>query len=424
MLPGERAWASPWAALAALLAGMMLGTLFPAQLAWLGAAVGALFALLVALAPFLIFLTIAPAVLGLLRAGGAARFALLVVGAVLAGEVLAGLTAIALLAPLFQLGLASPAAQGGSIATIEARPFLVALRSPSLTAVWYGALAALLLHAGARTRLRGLCAPTAEVLTRAGQGAIAVLGRALRLAFPPLLFAVGAFLPTGAREAAATGEATLGGSGLAGLGGASPVAWYFLSVLAHVVILAAVLAGAALLVSRLTGFPLRRLARGYLVEVYAFAWATASSAASLPVNLERARGGLGVRAEVRDFILPLGTTVNRHGSVVSALVLTVVASLLVGYRPGVLDLLVLMLPLVLVVTGAPPVPAGTAVVAPPVVLSVLPIPAAQHAAFAAVFFAFGVGLTDQFRTGVNVTTNGLLALLFERRGPPAGGKVK
>jgi Na+/H+-dicarboxylate symporter len=188
-----------------------------------------------------------------------------------------------------------------------------------------------------------------------------------------------------------------------------------------VALLAAFVVAALLVMRRVARFPVRRFLADYALYVYPFAWATASSAATIPINLERVGLGLGVRREVRDLLVPVGATLNRPGSMTSAVILTVVAAMLLGVRPGALDLLVLLLPLTLVIVAAPSVPAGTAVVAPPVILSVLPIPPEAHAAFAALFFAFGVGLTDQFRTGVNAIGTGLLCVLYDKAWPRFAG---
>lgn len=422
-----RAWLGPLAGLAALLAGIALGALFPGPLAPVGAAVRAAFGAIALAAPLLIFATIVPAVAGLLRSRVAGRFAAAVVVTFLAGSAAAGLLAALLLVPAFQLDLAPRAGVGG--ATLGPSTLLLGLTSQAFTAVWYGALVGLILEKASGTRLRGAAAPTLRVLTRVGVDGVEALGRALRRGFPALLFLVGIYLPLGAAQAVDASSAALAGAGpLAQLGGASPVAWYFVSVLAHAAILAVLAGGAIVLACKAARFPLRRFLRDYFVDVFPFAWATASSAATIPVNLERARDGLGVRSEVRDFIMPLGATVNRQGSLVSAMVLTVVAALLVGHRPSLVELLALLLPMTLVVSSAPPVPAGTAVVAPPVAIAVLALPPGTEAAFAAIFFAFGVGLSDQLRTGINAVSNGWYSIVFERAFPrlarSAAGSMK
>src|SRR5207249_7953247 len=84
------------------------------------------------------------------------------------------------------------------------------------------------------------------------------------------------------------------------------------------------------------GYSVGRFVREYLAYVYPFAWATSSSAASIPVNLERT-AALGVRKEVRDFVVPLGATVNLDGAIIAVFLITPMASMLVGYTPSFVD---------------------------------------------------------------------------------------
>lgn len=415
----------PWAGLAALLLGLALGALLPLQLAGVGRGVEGGFRLLGDAVPFLVLFTLVPALLGMLRRAHAGRFAAAVVGAILASLFAAALLAVALLTLLFQLPVDTAA---GSLTAVPLEGFALAVSSRPIQGLALAVVVAAFLHLGARSRsLAWFCRPTGEVVTRVGVDGVEGLGRLLKAAMVPLLLLVGVFIPTAVANAADAGGAAVEGRAGA-LGGLPPVAWYFLSVGVHVLILAIFVAGTTLLMVRRTGFPLRRYAGEYLAYVYPFAWSTASSAATLPLNLARARDGLGVRPEVREFIMPIGTLVNRTGSIVSAFTLTVVAGLLVGYQATLPDLLALLVPLTLIIAAAPPLPAGTAIVGAPVALAVLPIPPEAHAAFAAVFFAFGVGLSDQFRTGVNAVSNGFLCVLFdhawprwfERPAPPAG----
>jgi Na+/H+-dicarboxylate symporter len=161
-----------------------------------------------------------------------------------------------------------------------------------------------------------------------------------------------------------------------------------------------------------TKFSVKRFVKDYLLYVYPFAWATSSSTASIPINLERT-GALGVRKEVREFVIPLGATVNLDGAIIAVFVITPMAAMLVGYRPTLLDLLLLVIPVKLVTLGVPGIPGGVATVVPPLVSEILPIPPDMRATFVAIWFGFSVGLSDQFRTGVNAATNGVVALMFE-----------
>jgi Na+/H+-dicarboxylate symporter len=171
--------------------------------------------------------------------------------------------------------------------------------------------------------------------------------------------------------------------------------------------------GFAYLVMRHTRLPFRTFLRDYFADVYPYAWATASSSATIPINLERAASGLRVRRQVRDFVIPLGATVNLDGTMIGGIVTAVAAAQMVGYTPTLVDLFLILVPLSIITIGVPGIPGGLAAVAAPVMTSLLPLPAGTEAAFTAIFIGFNIGLSDQFRTGVNSVDNGILSRLFE-----------
>ncbi|MFA5860852.1 MAG: cation:dicarboxylase symporter family transporter, partial [Candidatus Thermoplasmatota archaeon] len=256
--------------------------------------------------------------------------------------------------------------------------------------------------------------PTLDVVRLMGVEGIALVGRAIKAVFPFLLFGIGIFIPTSIGAAIAKSEAGIrGATHFDTAFGANPVGLYLLTVWVQVLIFIVFMTLATLAVCAYAGFPIKRFIKDYLLYVFPFAWATSSSAASIPVNLERTQA-LGVRKEVRDFVIPLGATVNLDGAIMACFVITPMAAMLVGYRPSFIDLLLLVIPIKLVTMGVPGIPGGIAVVVPPVVADILPIPEEGKAAFLAIWFGFSVGLSDQFRTGVNTTTNGLVAILFEK----------
>lgn len=403
----------PLVGLAALFLGVALGSIFPTELSPVGEGVRAVFGFVADAAPYVIFFTLVPAVLGMLSTGSAARFALWASVAFVVATALSGILAILVLVPLFRLELI---AGGGSVVealrAVGVQTVLLAHTSPPFIAIWYGTLVALFLHFGAKWKpLAWFARPTGQVITKVGVDGVEVVGKGFKIGLPAILLAIGVFIPTNVGSAVGSAQRNL--SGLAAVGGANPVVWYFLSVAVLVVILAILVLAGTAAVCWYTGFSFKRFFRDYFAYVYPFAWATASSAATIPINLDRAKDGLGVRKEVRDFIIPLGATVNLDGTMVGAFVLTVISGILVGYTPTALDLVVLVLPLTLVSIGVPGIPGGMSAVAPPVIVAILPIPLAAQAAFIAVFFAFGIGLSDQFRTGVNSCNNGLLCVLFE-----------
>lgn len=401
--------------LGALALGMLLGSIYPSELSPIGEGVRAIFKVIADAAPYIIYLTLVPAVLDMLATGSAAKFAAAASLSFVLATALAGLWAILILVPVFQLSFGFGGGDvGTAVSRVGAETFALAHSSPPFIAIWFGTLVALFLHFGVRWRATAwLCRPTGEIYRVVGVKGVELLGLAVKKTLPAVLFAIGVFIPTSVASALQRSQDSIDQSGGLGSLGASPVAWYFISVGVMVLILFSFLAVATWLVARYTRFSVKAIVRDYLLYVYPFAWATASSAASIPINLERTEHALKVRKEIRDFIIPLGATVNLDGTMMGAFVLTVVAGILVGYEPTIFDLLVLVIPLTVVTIGVPGIPGGLALVAPPVITAFLPMAPAQATLFQAIFFGFSIGLSDQFRTGVNTCNNGLLCRLFE-----------
>lgn len=402
--------------LVALALGMGLGTLFPSVFSPVGDAVAWGFGWLAKAAPYIIFFTISAAIVDMLKGGKAAKFAGWVGVAFTLAGLLAAFLAIFLAVPMFRLKWSGGAASGSLFGGHSFEEVLLAHLTPSLIAVLYAILVMVLLHLASRWRwVAWFAQPTMRVVRAVGVEGIALVGRGIKAAFPFVLFGIGVYIPTGIAKAV-----TQSSKGLASatrvdtIFGTNPVALYFLTVAMQVVALAVFMAIVVGVVCWYTGFPIRRFFKDYFAYVYPFAWATSSSAASIPVNLERTGDGLGVRKEVRDFVIPLGATVNLDGAIMACFIITTMAAILTGYTPTFLDLLLLVIPIKLVTMGVPGIPGGIAAVVPPLVSEILPIPEENKAAFLAIWFGFSVGLSDQFRTGVNTTTNGVVALLFEK----------
>ena len=403
--------------LVALALGMGLGTAFPDQLAPVGAAVGWGFSGLAKAAPYIIFFTIAAAIIDMLRTGKAGRFALWVSIVFTVLGLLAGFLAILMTVPLFSLSWTGGESDVGAILhTIGLKTLLLTHSSPSFIAVFYAAFCAVLLNYGAKWKgTEWVCRPTLDVIRMVGVQGIALVGRGLKVAFPYLLFGIGIFIPRAIGNAVARTEQGLGtNAAVQTVVGSNPVALYFLTVWMQVIVLAVFIFALIFVTCWLTKFSLKQFFKEYFLYVYPFAWATSSSAASIPVNLERTESGLKVRKEIREFIIPLGATVNLDGAIMACFVISTMAAILVGYRPTFVDLLILLIPIKIVTLGVPGIPGGIAAVVPPVVAEILPLPPGTDGAFIAIWFGFSVGLSDQFRTGVNTTTNGIVSMWFER----------
>lgn len=400
--------------LAFLGVGVGAGSLFPDQLLFIGEGVNNAFGFLGDFAPYLIFLTLTPALGGMLRTGSAARFA----GAVSVGMVVstfsAGFFGILVAVPVLNLPLG--VAKGGVlgiIGEIVNRTGQDVLTSDPFVAIYGAIVVAVGLYAGERYEASEWFArPTAEVLEQVGVDGVEYVGAWIKRLLPAILFALGVFIPTSASNAVAEARTQLGDATVYQVWGSTdPVVWYFFAVLLVGITGLVWVLGVAALVCRYTDFPYRRFLEDYFLYVYPFSWATASSAVSIPLNLEQADEGLDVREEIREFIIPLGATVNLDGTVMAGFLLIPITTYLLGIQMTLIDLFLILLPLTVVSIGIPGVPGGLPVVASPVVLAFFP--GLPEEAFIGLFFALGVGLTDQFRTGVNTCDNGLMCLVFE-----------
>lgn len=449
--------------LLALGTGMVLGTFFPGPLSPVGDAVGWGFRGLAKAAPYIIFFTIAAAIIDMLRTGKAGRFALWVSIVFTVLGLLAGFLAALISVPLFSLewgfdtsgvdvtlgeallaipiflfslvlgALSSPlilldrllpffdvdwavVPGGAGAASIVDHLLEVARSTPSFIAVFYAIFCAVMLNLGTRARATAwFCRPTMDTIRTVGVQGMAMVGKGLKMAFPYLLLGIGIYVPSAIGTAVdASSERLGGGADIQTVVGNDAVSLYFLTVWIQVVALAIFIFSLIFLTCWWCRFSLKQFFKDYFLYVYPFAWGTSSSAASIPVNLERTGSGLKVRKEVREFIIPLGATVNLDGAIMACFIITTMASIIVGYRPTFVDLMLLLIPIKIVTLGVPGIPGGIAAVVPPVVAGILPLPPGSEATFLAIWFAFSVGLSDQFRTGVNTTTNGIVSMWFEK----------
>ncbi len=137
------------------------------------------------------------------------------------------------------------------------------------------------------------------------------------------------------------------------------------------------------------------------------AFSTSSSNATLPVNLECAEK-LGVREEVRTFVLPLGATVNMDGTSLYQAVATVFIAQAFGHDLGWAEQLTIVLTATLASIGSAGVP-GAGMVMLVIVLQSVGLETAGIALIVAVD-----RILDMMRTVVNVTGDAMTAVLVDR----------
>lgn len=387
-----------------LFAGLGLGIYAPETVQWLADGVAAAVRGLALATPYVIFLTLTPAIAGTLSTGRAGKFALYVNGAYLVLTVAAGLLAILFVVPVFGIRLSGAGATGPQSTGTDLTQ--LAFTAPAFQAIFLAVGLSLMIHG---FRLQGLFEATRFL----GGKLIDLVGDLLKILLPLVLFSLGVFIPTRVAEGVDRAQAAGAVGGTGWVGRLDPTTAYFIGVLSLVFLLALWVGALSVGVMRYTRFPLERFFRDYFFDVYAYAWATASSSATIPLNLELTGSALKVRRNVREFIVPLGATVHLDGTIMSGMLMAVIAAQLVGYTPTVLDLLFILPPLIIVTVGAPGIPGGLAIVGGPVIANLLPLPPGTQEAFTAIFVGFNLGLSDQFRSGVNSIGNGILSRLME-----------
>ncbi|MDP8214352.1 MAG: cation:dicarboxylase symporter family transporter [Candidatus Euphemobacter frigidus] len=158
-------------------------------------------------------------------------------------------------------------------------------------------------------------------------------------------------------------------------------------------------------------FFIRGFIKRYWIKVYPLAWATSSEVVSMPLNMALIKENYKIDSNVRRLVLGLGAYLNVNGTTMHVILLTGIVAILVGIHPSFTQLLTLVPIVVLIGYGVPGIPGELVLFALPVA-QVLRIPADALAPFMALFLALQMGLPDSFRTGTNVTDNGLYAILI------------
>lgn len=133
------------------------------------------------------------------------------------------------------------------------------------------------------------------------------------------------------------------------------------------------------------------------------AFSTSSSAATLPVTMERCEDHLGVSEEVSSFVLPLGATINMDGTSLYQAVAAVFIAQAFGYDLDLAQQLTIVLTATLASVGAAAVP-GAGMVMLVIVLSSIGIDPEGIALIFAVD-----RILDMLRTVVNVTGDATVA---------------
>ena len=142
------------------------------------------------------------------------------------------------------------------------------------------------------------------------------------------------------------------------------------------------------------------------------AFSTSSSAATLPVTMERVEEHIGVDKEVSSFVLPVGATINMDGTSLYQGVAAVFISQALGHDLAFSDQLVIVVTALLASIGSAAVP-GAGMVMLVIVLEAVGFPADKLAVGLALIFAVDRPL-DMCRTTVNVTGDATVSMLVAK----------
>lgn len=192
---------------------------------------------------------------------------------------------------------------------------------------------------------------------------------------------------------------------LQGFGAIVPLAKYFFVVLGTLFLHVILVYGG--LLKGLSGLSPVRFFKNYR-EVPIFAFSTASSNATLPINLEVTEKKLGVSNTIASFTIPLGATVNMDGTAIMQGVATVFVAQVYGVHLGMTDYLMVVLTATLASIGTAGVP-GVGLVMLAMVFRQVNLPVEG------IGLIIGVDrLLDMVRTAVNVTGDAVVSCIVAK----------
>ena len=143
------------------------------------------------------------------------------------------------------------------------------------------------------------------------------------------------------------------------------------------------------------------------LPAFLFAFASASSVGTLPVNME-CNEKLGVRKEVTSFVLPLGATINMDGTAIYQGVCAIFIAQVFGYDLDISQQLAIVMTAVLASIGTAGVP-GSGMIMLAMVLTTVGLPVEGIAIVAGVD-----RVLDMLRTAVNITGDAAVAVAINR----------
>lgn len=191
-------------------------------------------------------------------------------------------------------------------------------------------------------------------------------------------------------------------------GKVGPVLMSFLQVIVIIFLLTAILLVIQYCIAGLVSQrnPFRLL--GTMMPAYFTALGTSSSAATIPVTLERTLRN-GVHEEVAGFVIPLCATIHLSGSTLKIVACSIAIMMMQGISFDFTLMLGFILMLGITMVAAPGVPGGAIMAALGILDSILGFTPEQQAMMITLYVAM-----DSFGTACNVTGDGAIALIIDK----------
>jgi serine/threonine transporter len=134
-----------------------------------------------------------------------------------------------------------------------------------------------------------------------------------------------------------------------------------------------------------------------------------SSYVILPLGLRIFKEHFNLGSGIGDLVVTLGASLNRCGSVMGVLAVTMIAAHYTGFEISWQQMLLLSIPVALIGFGSPGIQGGTILVAMPAILPIITPP--DVAKFTTVAVALFAGGTTFIQAAVNTVASGYVALL-------------
>ena len=372
----------------ALIVGILLGGFFSTELAFLGKGISTFLDGFITIVPLIIFFVLSPAVASLVRSGKGGKLAAYTVCWYIFTSIVAGLLGVLISTLLFEL---TPSGRTGGFQEVI---HMFSLLNGDIGA----SLPLLSILVAVLVGLLSLKITRLDHFLQSVQNIISNSSKYFGYFMIPLILFLGISLgiKSGVKE--------------------SFNYYAFMTLYTFALCLIWWVIYLLIVVKGLSKQQIKPILTKYYYPTAIFAAGTCSSLATLPINLDRIKK-YGVKKEIADFILPVGSIINLDTSALAYVayapfIMTFVFDMQVSWT----ILLMAWPAIVLFTIAAPGLPAGmgTALWSSTLFASMMGLTGETKTDFIATWIALSGGIPDMLRTATNCTSDGFTAILFNK----------